>query len=189
MSRPTKQWVAWAMSAALCSAPLLACQELPGTRTQQAMAVGGAAGAALGYALNEENRLVGALLGGALGAGGGWVIGARTDWFDDASGDAAARDAIDDSRRSPVDIDDVARARTADIDDNGFVTFDEMVAMERAGLSDDEILARLRATGQVFDLTRQQERALIDAGLSPNVVREMEYINADERDRILSRPS
>lgn len=187
--RPTKKWVAWSVSAALCSAPLLACQELPGTRTQQAMAIGTATGAALGYALNQENRLVGALLGGALGAGGGWVIGAKTDWFEDPSADAAARDAIDDSRRSPVDADDVARARTADIDDNGFVTFDEMVAMERAGLSDDEILDRLQATGQIFDLTGEQERALIDAGVSRRVVSEMKYINVDERDRILSRPS
>ncbi len=189
MRRPTRKWVTWTASAALCSAPLLACQELPGTRTQQAMAIGGATGAALGYGLNEENRLMGALLGGALGAGGGWVIGARTDWFEDPSADADARAAIDDSRRAPVDADDVARARTADIDDNGFVTFDEMVAMDRAGLSDDEMLRRLRATGQVFDLTGEQERALIDAGVSSDVVREMKYIHVDERDRILSRPS
>src|SRR5262245_44149881 len=115
MSRPTMKCVAWAISASLCSAPLLACQELPGTRTQQAVAIGGAAGAALGYGLNEENRLLGALLGGALGAGGGWVIGAKTDWFEDPSSRDAARDAISDSRSSPVDADDVSRARTADI--------------------------------------------------------------------------
>ena len=187
--RPAAKWVAWAMSAALCSAPLVACQQLPGTRTQQAMAVGSATGAVLGYSLNEQNRVLGALLGGALGAGGGWVIGAKTDWFEDPSARDAARDAISDSRTSPADVDDVARSRTADLDDDGFVTFDELVAMERAGLSDDEMLRRLRATGQVFDLTGEQERALIDAGVSSYVVREMKYINVDERDRILSRPS
>jgi hypothetical protein len=187
--RSTNKWIAWTVGAALCSAPLAACQNLPGTRTQQATAIGGATGAALGYALNEENRLLGALLGGALGAGGGWVIGAKTDWFEDPSARDAARDAIGDSRRSPVDAADVARARTADIDDNNFVTFDELVAMERAGLSDDEILERLRMTGQVFDLTGEQERALIDAGVSARVVREMKNIHVDERDRILGRPS
>ena len=189
MSRSTRKWVAWGVGAALCSAPLVACQELPGTRTQQAMAVGGATGAVLGYALNEENRVLGALLGGALGTGGGWVIGAKTDWFENPSARDAAEDAIRDSQRSPVSVDDVTRSRTADIDDDGFVTFDEMVAMERAGLSDDEILRRLRATGQVFDLTREQEGALLDAGVSSYVVREMEYINAEEREMILGRPS
>lgn len=189
MSRATRNWVVWSMSAALCSAPLVACQELPGTRTQQAMAVGGATGAVLGYALNDSNRVLGALVGGALGAGGGWVIGARTSWFENPSARDAAEDAIQDSQRTPVSVDDVARSRTADLNDNGFVTFDEMVAMERAGLPDDEILRRLRATGQVFDLTREQERALLDAGVSAYVVREMKSINVDERDMILSRPS
>jgi hypothetical protein len=189
MSRPTRKWVAWGVGVVLCSTPLVACQQLPGTRTQQAMAIGGATGAALGYALNQENRVLGALVGGALGAGGGWVIGARTSWFEDPSARSAAEDAIRDSQRSPVDARDVANARTADLNDNGFVTFDEMVAMDRAGLSDDEMLRRLRATGQVFDLTSEQERALLDAGVSPTVVREMKYINVDERDMILSRPS
>jgi hypothetical protein len=183
------RWIVRGTAAALACAATMGCQQLPGTRTQQASALGGAAGAAVGYAMNDENRVLGALIGGALGAGGGYLIGARTDWLENPGAQDAARDAIDDSRRSPVSVGDVARSTTADINNNGFVTLDEMVAMERAGLSDDEVLGRLRATGQVFDLTREQERALLDAGISSRVVREMRDINGEEREMILSRPS
>jgi hypothetical protein len=183
-----RRWIVLGATAALACATTMGCQQLPGTRTQQATTLGGAAGAAVGYAMNDD-RVLGALIGGALGAGGGYLIGARTDWLENPGAQDAARDAIDDSQRSPVSAEDVARSTTADINNNGFVTLDEMVAMERAGLSDDEVLGRLRATGQVFDLTREQERALLDAGISSRVVREMRDINGEEREMILSRPS
>ena len=52
------------------------CEDLPGSRTEQATVIGGAAGAGIGAVLAEENRLLGALIGGLLGAGGGYLIGA-----------------------------------------------------------------------------------------------------------------
>jgi hypothetical protein len=184
----TRRSIVLSVTTALACATTLGCQDLPGTRTQQATTIGGAAGAAVGYAMNEENRVLGALLGGALGAGGGYLIGARTDWLQNPGAEDAARDAIDDAQRAPVTAQDVARSTTADINANGFVTLDEMVAMERAGLSDDEMLQRLRATGQIFDLTGEQERALRDAGISSRVVREMREINVEEREMILGSP-
>jgi hypothetical protein len=163
----------------------LGCAELPGTRGQQGAVIGGAVGTAAGAAVHEDNRLLGALIGGALGAGGGYLIGARTDWFDDPRGDDHARDAIRDAQASPATVEDVRRSMTADLDADGFVTVDELVAMERAGLSDDEILSRLRATGQIFDLSRSQADALRDAGLSERVIAGMQQINRDRRDEIL----
>jgi hypothetical protein len=164
---------------------VLGCAELPGTREQQGAVIGGAVGTAAGAALSEDNRLLGALLGGAIGAGGGYLIGARTDWFDDPRGEDRARDAIRDAQASPATEEDVRRSMTADLDADGFVTIDEVVAMERAGLSDDEILSRLRGTGQIFDLSRSQAQALRNAGISQRVVTEMQDINRDRREEVL----
>jgi hypothetical protein len=134
----------------------------------------------------EGNRLVGALIGGAVGAAGGYLLGAKTDWFEDDDGEREAREAIDDARRDPATVGDVHDSATADLDTDGFVTFDEMVAMEDAGLTDAQMLERLRATNQIFDLNAEQERALVAAGISPNVVNEMPRINQAEKMRVLA---
>jgi hypothetical protein len=180
------------------SAPLLVvfavgtgCESAPGDRTTQSTVIGGAAGAAAGALIGGEgNRLLGALIGGALGAGGGYLIGAKTDWFEDDEdrADAAAREAVLDAERSPATVEDVRNALTADLNQDGFVTMDEVTAMERAGLSDDEMLDRLRATDQVFDLSPSQRERLLEAGVSRRVVAELPEINRDERDQILAGP-
>jgi hypothetical protein len=175
----------FAATAALFAA--LGCAELPGTRESQGAVIGGALGSAAGAAAHEDNRLLGALIGGALGAGGGYLIGARTDWFDDPERESHARDAIRDAQTSPATPEDVRSSTTADLDGDGFVTIDEVTAMENAGLSDGEILDRLRDTGQIFDLSRSQEEALRDAGLSERVIAEMQQINREQRDQILGR--
>jgi hypothetical protein len=169
------------------SLPLASCENLPGSRTQQSTAIGAAAGAAAGAVIaGEGNRIVGALIGAALGGAGGYLLGAKTDWFEREDGDEHAVAAVEDARRSPATATDVERASTADLNDDGFVTFDEVVAMEQAGLSDSEILARLRATDQVFDLNADQRKALLEAGVSPVVVAEMPRINQAEKNRVLA---
>lgn len=67
---------------------------------------------------------------------------------------------------------------TADLNDDGFVTMDEIVAMQKAGLSDDEILARCRATQQIFQLSPEQEKALRDAGVHEKVVTGLRGMNS-----------
>jgi hypothetical protein len=175
--------------AGLLSAGMLGCENLPGTRETQGAVIGGAVGSATGAAVHRENRLLGALVGGALGAGAGYLIGARTDWFDDPDRDREARAAIREAEVSPATLDDVRASSTADLNRDGFVTTDELTAMQRAGLSDDEMLQRLRATGQIFDLSPRQEEALIAAGVSRRVVAEMPDINRERREEILGRVS
>jgi hypothetical protein len=182
--------VAFVAAAAVAASGVLGCENLPGTRTEQATVMGGVAGGLAGAALNESNPLMGALIGGALGAGAGYLIGAKTDWFEDPD------DARDDAQRSvsiaqerPATVQDVQRSATADLNRDGFETYDELFAMEQAGLSDDEMLNRLRDTGQVFDLSPGQRDALRDAGISDRVLREMPNINRSQRDEILGRPS
>lgn len=163
------------------------CENLPGSRGTQGAVIGGAAGAATGAAVSSNNRLIGALIGGAIGAGGGYLIGAHTDWFGKDDADDHARAAIRNAQLSPASPADVASATSADLNADGFVTMDELIAMEKAGLSDDQIIGRLRLTDQVFELTPSQRSQLVASGLSADVLDEMEQINRDEREEVLSR--
>ncbi|MFW6033378.1 MAG: hypothetical protein ACOCTI_08405, partial [Phycisphaeraceae bacterium] len=76
-------------------------------------------------------------------------------------------------------------AETADINQDDFVTIDEIVAMEQAGISDAEMIDRLQATGQVFDLSPSQEDYLLAQGVSPSVVNQLRSVNEEERVRLL----
>jgi hypothetical protein len=183
--------IALAALFSLSAGPLTGCEDLPGTRTQQATVIGGASGAVLGAVLAKENRLLGALIGGLLGAGGGYLIGANTDWFgkDDDETRSEVQKAVDRAERNPATPEQARRARTADINNDGFVTLDEVVAMERAGFSDDEMIQRLEATNQIFDLNQSQEDVLRDNGVSGRVINRMKQINRQERDRLLSGTS
>ncbi len=60
-------------------------------------------------------------------------------------------------------------ATTADLNGDGFLTLDEVLAMSRAGLSDQEIISRIRGTGFVLHMTPEQERYLTDRGVSGQV--------------------
>ena len=59
------------------------------------------------------------------------------------------------------------------------MTLDEVVAMQKAGLSDHEQIVRLERTGQVFELTTEQEQYLRDHGVSRDVIGEMRSMNQD----------
>lgn len=173
------------LAGALLAISLGGCQNLPGTDEQQGAVAGGAAGAIIGSAI-AENELFGALLGGALGAGGGYLIGANYEKLVGEGGDREeAREAVAEATKDPATAEDVDDASTADLNRNGFVTMDEVVAMEEAGLSDDEMIERLEATEQVFELSDEQADALVDAGVSSDVVAAMETINQDEREQLL----
>jgi hypothetical protein len=158
---------------------MVGCENLPGTKGQQGAVIGGLGGAAAGAALGgKDNRLLGALLGGAVGAGGGYLVGANWDKINGNKSDDA-REAERKAREHPVTAEDVRHSRTADVDDNGFVTMDEVVAMENAGLSDSEMIDRLDRTHQYFELTREQQQYLRDRGVSKRVVTAMNDMHPD----------
>src|SRR5690606_17364929 len=96
-----------------------------------------------------------------------------------------AREAIEEAQRDPATANEARNAPTADVNGDGFVTLDEVVAQERAGFSDEEIVRRLEATGQVFELTQQQREFLIDEGVSARVVNALPNINQAQRQELL----
>lgn len=144
------------------------------------------AGGAAAGALVAENALAGALIGGAVGAASAHLIGAHTDWFEGDRRDEA-RHAAERSGSVTYTSQEALQAESADLNEDGLVTTQELIALERAGLGDAEILQKLRATNHVFQLSPAQRDRLLAAGMSPRLLDDMEEINRDARDRILAR--
>lgn len=159
------------------------CEQLPGSPGAQGATIGGVGGAVAGAAVAPHERLLGALIGGALGAGGGYLIGANKDRILGHDRDGA-EEAMRRAQSTPATPQQALAAPTADINGDGFVTMDEVVAMKRAGLADDQMLAKLRATGQVFELTREQQNFLRNNGVDDYVINEMPTLNREIRNQI-----
>lgn len=159
-------------------AALTGCENLPGNKPTQGAVIGGAGGALAGAAIGKHNRLVGGLIGGALGAGGGYLIGSAMNKNDSHHHDEAVK-ASDRDRDNPPAASDVERARTADLNNDGYVTLNEVVAMQKAGLSRTEMIRRLEDTGQVFQLSTEQESYLRDRGVDDEVIRAMRSMNQE----------
>lgn len=150
-------------------APLTGCENLPGNKQEQGAVIGGVGGAAAGAAIGKHNRVLGALIGGALGAGGGYLVGANWDKINGKKKEDADK-SVENAQKHPATVEDVKNSQTADLNDDGFVTLDEVVAMDKAGLKDKEIIKRLKATDQYFELTSDQEQYLRDHGVSDTVI-------------------
>jgi Glycine zipper 2TM domain len=160
------------------------CRQLPGTSGEQGAAIGGVGGAATGALIGgEHHRLLGALLGGALGAGGGYLIGANKNRIL-GHDTQAAQTAVQSAQAHPATPEMALNAPTADLNGDGFVTMDEVVAMKRAGLRDQDMLQKLQATGQVFELTPQQQAYLRDNGVDQYVIDQMPQLNRDLRNQL-----
>ena len=150
------------------------CESLPGDKGTQGAVIGGVGGAAAGAAVGgEDHRLGGALIGGLLGAGGGYLIGQKMEKDDEEEAYAANDAAV----QNPATASEALAGTSADINNDGFVTLDEVVAMEEANLSDAEQIRRLQTTGQVFSLNASQEQYLLDRGVSVSVINAMKTMN------------
>jgi hypothetical protein len=105
----------------------------------------------------------------AGGPASGWLIGAREELIAQNRIDAARR-ANDLAAQSPATVADVANSPDADLNHDGFVTLDEVLAMKRASLSDRQIIQRLQNTRQVFNLNTRQQQYLLDRRLDQQVI-------------------
>jgi hypothetical protein len=144
------------------------CSSAPGTAGQQGAVVGGATGAAVGASVTK-NRALGAIIGGAAGAAGGYVIGNKTGHIDKKDNTSTTT--------SPDTAEHTATGETADLNHDGFVTLDEIVKLDKNGVSDDEMVRRIQATGLTFDLNEEQRKYLTDHGVSQTVIDRLPTIN------------
>jgi len=171
------------LTASIALAPLAGCENLPGNKKEQGAVIGGVGGAVAGAAIGKNNRAIGALIGGALGAGGGYLIGANLDKNKDKDKDKTKDQAIkasENAQKNPAKASDVKESSTADLNDDGFVTLDEVVAMKDAGLADKEMIKRLQRTQQYFELTDEQIKYLRDHNVDDKVIQAMRDMRPDE---------
>ena len=96
------------------------------------------------------------LTGGDLGIGGGFLVAASPERIQQRQ-HKQCLEAAQKAEESPAQLQQVRDATDADLNKDGFITLDEILAMSRAGLSDQEIGDRLRQTGYVFQMTLEQE--------------------------------
>ncbi|CAN5689057.1 hypothetical protein BH09PLA1_BH09PLA1_33160 [soil metagenome] len=171
------------LATAMAVSPLAAltgCESLPGDKKTQGAVIGGVGGAAAGALIGgKDNRLLGGLIGGAAGAGGGYLVGANWDKITGKKSDEA-KQADQRAQERPARASDVENSRTADLNSDGFVTLDEVVAMADARLSDKEQIRRLESTQQYFELTPDQETYLRNHGVTKDVVVAMRRMNPEE---------
>ena len=121
---------------------LAGCKNLPGSKGTQRAVIGGASGAAVGAVVGgEEHRSLGALIGAALGKAGGYVVGANSDRILGQDRDAAEQ-AARNSQDRPATAEEAQRATTADVNNDGFVTMDEVVALLAAARSWEHLNVR-----------------------------------------------
>jgi hypothetical protein len=162
------------------------CKQTPESRGGQGSVRGGVSGAAAGGATSGESyQLVSPLIGGAFGAGAGYIVGANSDRILERDY-AAATQATQNAKDHPATAQDVRHSNTADLNHDGFVTMDEIVAMQSAGITDQQMLQRLRAGNEVFEVTAQQAQYLRDHGIDQYVISQMERINSDKRQKLLA---
>jgi hypothetical protein len=93
------------------------------------------------------------------------------------------------AQQQPVIPEQALRAATADVNGDGFVTMDEVVAMKQAGLPDEQIVERMRATGQVFELNAQQQDYLRSNGVDDYLIEQIPQMNRELREQLLPPPS
>jgi hypothetical protein len=170
---PVKLALSVTLSVAIAMSGVVGCQTNRETGVAAGAGGGAAAGAAAGATAGAPFAGVGAVAGAAGGAIVGAIIGSSKD-----KKDADRQRALEAAQHNPAMASAVIQGGTADLNDDGFVTIDEIVAMQKAGLGDDEILDRCRATQQIFQLNADQEKALLDAGVHQKVVTGLRGMNS-----------
>jgi hypothetical protein len=151
------------------------CQNYPEVPAGDQMGMKASATSA-GATIPSDNGLLAGLVGGTEGKSGGYVVGA--DWSkirQHASPEALA--AAKKAESNPASAAEVKQASTADINQDGFITLDEIVALQQAGLSDREIVDRMEQTRAYFEVTKDQEQYLRDHAVKPAVVKAMKSID------------
>ena len=104
----------------------------------------------------------------AMGPNGGWLAGASKNMIDRVQCGLAAK-ASNNAEANPARPADVPKSDTADLNHDGFVTLDEVLAMNRV-LPRDQVIARLKNFGGVFSLNRTQQQYLLDRGVPLEVI-------------------
>lgn len=121
---------------------------------------------------NPEQSALATLASQSGGPGGGWIIAASRQNIDQHSL-GSAQQADRQAQQRPAGTGDVERSDNADLNADGFVTLDEILALKRAGLTSEQLISRIQRTPEVFSLTRQQQQYLHDRGIDQRTINAM----------------
>jgi MFS family permease len=167
----------------LVAPAMTGCEALPGRPREQGAIAGAIIGGVIG-GVTAGTWWAGALIGAGIGLVGGWIIGfVVEEWF---GWEGRPPRAAIEMPMAPATPEQALAAQTADINGDGVVSLDEMLAMHQAGLTEDEIIRRLEATNCIFELNQSQQDFLLSHGVSPRVVRTLPEINPEARQRMLA---
>jgi len=132
------------------------------SKTAQGAGIGGAIGAGTGALIGKANNGKagqGALVGGLIGAGVGGLIGNEHDRRDKAEAEERIRQA---EASPPMSVNDV-------------------IQLTKDNTPEDVIVSQIRSTGSTFQLTTEDIRTLNSSGVSPTVIKEMQYRRPDRQ--------
>jgi hypothetical protein len=171
------------IAGSLVAAPMMSgCEQMPGGPRAQLAIAGGVIGGVIG-GFAAGTWWAGALIGAGIGLVAGWAVGwALEEWW---GWDGGSRAAID-MPIMPATPEQALASYSADLNGDGMVSLDELLAMHQAGFTEGEILERLERTDFIFELNAVQEDFLLSNGVSPNVIRAMPELNGHQRDRMLA---
>lgn len=174
----------------LLALTLAGCSSLPYSPKTEAAVAGAAVGAAATSLIGSGE---GTLLGALAGAGAGYVLAAETDWFtggedppdppghhhhsSSSHSPASFFNHLAWTRVHPATIASVYTDDDADLNGDGMVTIDEVVAMAHSELDQGQVMARLEATNQVFFFNAGKRQRLLTAGVAPDVVAKLQALS------------
>jgi hypothetical protein len=170
-----RRLIAIFVSGAMMSAPLVGCAIHSGNAATPVAVASTPASAAR---TATSDGVIGILIGGELGADGGNLIGVQLDKSDPKFRDEAVQ-ASHNAEVRPAGASDVKNSNSADLNHDGYVTLDELIAMRDAGISDEQMIRRLKNTGQVFELTGHQQNYLRDDAINQRVIDAMLGMSSD----------
>jgi hypothetical protein len=132
--------------------------------------------------INAHDAVARSLLGDAakpmlIGAPDPASSVAAQDESDDRAVPARATTARHQAASADLSRIDVVDATSADLDGDGVVSMDEILALGRSGLGDSEVLERLQRTGRTFDLSSSQEQYLSTRGISDDLIDHLRTLN------------
>lgn len=134
-----------------------------------------AQGEGLGIELNRP-LLVQKLAPKDAPVGLGSIIGASPENIRNKDKVAAERASIT-ARMDPAMANQALLSPTADLNTNGFVTVDEVLAIKQSGATDQQLLNKLEATGQIFEVTPEMTTFLWTRGLDKSTIDEISQRN------------
>ena len=134
--------------------------------------------AAVALPATSQQRSVAALANEAAGPGGGWIIAASPEMLRTHSL-GSARKVNQQAEQQPVRHTDAENSPNADLNHDGFVTMDEILALKRAGLTSNDIIDHVRQTPMTFELSDRQQQYLKDRAIDQSVINAMLQMNGN----------